>query len=603
MAVEIGGREIGLRGRQARLVVAYLAWNRARPVSRDELIELLWPREAPASPDDVLTALLSKIRARARARARSRAGASSRSRCRTTPGSTSRPPTPTSSAPRPPSSASDWAEACRAGHDVLDVTAAPFLLAHDHPWVEQRRRELEELRLRTLERVGSAGARARRLGHRRRRAVGARDRRRRRRSARAATVLLMEALAARGDVAEALRAYEDLRVRLRDELGAIPGAAVRALHERLLERRAAGARRAGARRAQARHRRGARLRRARAGARGARAARGQRRCPDDDVVGVFGVPRAHEDDAERAVARRARLGGRAAVATRRRARPRRRARRRRARPGARRCSRATPRRRRARRRADRPPHRSTPSSYERAAAAFETRTLAHRPARPAHLVRRPRARAVAAGGRPPDGAGGGAPAAGRGRRRRRRRQVAAVEEFLRRARESRPRGRRAHRPLPGLRRRPHLLAAARAAVVGRRHPARTTAPRWPARSCARLVERVSAEPERTVSALAVTAGISCPATRSSSLEPESVAAEVALAWPRLASRPRRARRAPSWWSRTCTGPSRRCSTCSSSSWRARPGRCSSSSPRGPSCSRRAPAGAAGARRRSSRSSR
>src|SRR5918992_1282454 len=63
MTVEISGREIGLRGRQARLVVAYLAWNRARPVSRDELVELLWPREAPASPDDVLTALLSKLRA------------------------------------------------------------------------------------------------------------------------------------------------------------------------------------------------------------------------------------------------------------------------------------------------------------------------------------------------------------------------------------------------------------------------------------------------------------------------------------------------------------------------------------------------------------
>ena len=63
MTVEIAGREVALRGRQARLVVAYLAWNRRRPVSRDELIELLWPADAPASPDDVLTALLSKLRA------------------------------------------------------------------------------------------------------------------------------------------------------------------------------------------------------------------------------------------------------------------------------------------------------------------------------------------------------------------------------------------------------------------------------------------------------------------------------------------------------------------------------------------------------------
>ncbi len=44
----------------------------------------------------------------------------------------------------------------------------------------------------------------------------------------------MEALAARGEVAEALAAYEELRVLLRDELGMAPGAATRALHERLL---------------------------------------------------------------------------------------------------------------------------------------------------------------------------------------------------------------------------------------------------------------------------------------------------------------------------------------------------------------------------------
>ena len=186
MAVEIGGREIGLRGRQARLVVAYLAWNRRAARSRDELIELLWPRDAPVSPDDVLTrAAVEDPRARSapgtlegrRELMLAAAGRVDRRR--------GRPRRPR--ARRGRLRAADWAEVCRAGHDVLDVTAAPFLLAHDHPWVEQRRRELEELRLRTLERVGSAGARARRLGHRRRRAGRARDRRVRARSARAAT--------------------------------------------------------------------------------------------------------------------------------------------------------------------------------------------------------------------------------------------------------------------------------------------------------------------------------------------------------------------------------------------------------------------------------
>ena len=44
----------------------------------------------------------------------------------------------------------------------------------------------------------------------------------------------MEALAAQGNVAEALRVHERLRALLRDELGIAPGAEVRALHERLL---------------------------------------------------------------------------------------------------------------------------------------------------------------------------------------------------------------------------------------------------------------------------------------------------------------------------------------------------------------------------------
>ena len=46
--------------------------------------------------------------------------------------------------------------------------------------------------------------------------------------------LLMEVLAARGEIAAALQVYEQLRVRLRDELGITPGAAIRAMHEKLL---------------------------------------------------------------------------------------------------------------------------------------------------------------------------------------------------------------------------------------------------------------------------------------------------------------------------------------------------------------------------------
>jgi DNA-binding SARP family transcriptional activator len=51
--------------------------------------------------------------------------------------------------------------------------------------------------------------------------------------------LLMQALAARGHVPEALRVYEQARTVLRDELGIPPGPAIATLHTRLLESRQA----------------------------------------------------------------------------------------------------------------------------------------------------------------------------------------------------------------------------------------------------------------------------------------------------------------------------------------------------------------------------
>ena len=71
----------------------------------------------------------------------------------------------------------------------------------------------------------------------------------------------MAALAERGNVAEALRAYEELRVLLRDELGTAPGAEVQELHRRLLTGGAAA--RAAARREPAPPERRRRARRAR----------------------------------------------------------------------------------------------------------------------------------------------------------------------------------------------------------------------------------------------------------------------------------------------------------------------------------------------------
>jgi len=50
-------------------------------------------------------------------------------------------------------------------------------------------------------------------------------------------MLLMRALAARGNVARSFQVYERARTVLRDELGIPPGPAIHALHATLLGRR------------------------------------------------------------------------------------------------------------------------------------------------------------------------------------------------------------------------------------------------------------------------------------------------------------------------------------------------------------------------------
>ena len=114
-----------------------------------------------------------------------------------------------------------------------EIAAETFLAGHDGPWVAEARRELEELRLRALELVAAAGLE-----------LGAPGAAAAERAARTLVVmaplresahgLLIDALAVRGNVAEALGVYEQLRVRLRDELGTAPGAALTQRHQRLL---------------------------------------------------------------------------------------------------------------------------------------------------------------------------------------------------------------------------------------------------------------------------------------------------------------------------------------------------------------------------------
>jgi DNA-binding SARP family transcriptional activator len=116
---------------------------------------------------------------------------------------------------------------------ALNAASRGFLPEVDAPWATERREHVDNVRLRALEAIAVVGL-----------AIGGPEVAAAERAARALVAaapyresgyrLLMEYLAARGDVAEALRVYERLRTRLRDELGIAPSEAVAQLHRRLL---------------------------------------------------------------------------------------------------------------------------------------------------------------------------------------------------------------------------------------------------------------------------------------------------------------------------------------------------------------------------------
>ena len=136
--------------------------------------------------------------------------------------------------------AGDHALAAAKARDALATDLQTFLPDAEGGWAAEQRRELETLRLRALETLAEAGLRqgGRELGaaeQAARAAIAAAPFRE------SAHRLLMEVHEAAGNPAEALRAFEELRSLLREELGTTPGPG------RDGRLRAGAARRAGAR--------------------------------------------------------------------------------------------------------------------------------------------------------------------------------------------------------------------------------------------------------------------------------------------------------------------------------------------------------------------
>lgn len=231
LVAEIDGSRVEsqLRGRQGRLLFAYLVLNRSRGVRRDELSEAVWEDDVPAAPDAALSALLSKLRRIVPVEGRSdlrmvlpddawidvEAAAEALHRAE---GAVAR---------------RDWTSAWGPARVVQHIATRELLQGETAAWLDEHRRRLRSLLERALEVAAQACLE-----------IGGGELDTAERAARTLVELapyhesgyrwLMLILDRRGNRAEALRVYDDLRQLLRDDLGTAPAPATQDLHKALL---------------------------------------------------------------------------------------------------------------------------------------------------------------------------------------------------------------------------------------------------------------------------------------------------------------------------------------------------------------------------------
>ncbi len=234
LVVQLEGERLegSLPGVKGRLLFAYLVLNRARRLSRDQLLIAVYGDDASPQQSSSLSVLLSKLRAVV-----GTVVLAGRSELELVlaPDAFVDVEAAFEGIHRADTHAArgEWAEAWGPAGVAYHVASRPLLQGHDLPWIDDWRRRLGDVRLRGLEclaaaRLGLGGptltqaeACARQLielapyretGHR----------------------ILMEALERQGNAAEALRAYERLRVVLRDELGVEPSSELQRVYRGLL---------------------------------------------------------------------------------------------------------------------------------------------------------------------------------------------------------------------------------------------------------------------------------------------------------------------------------------------------------------------------------
>jgi SARP family transcriptional regulator, regulator of embCAB operon len=235
LVVKLTGERIEdvLPGAKGQLLFAYLVLNRLRRVARDELLDAVYGEEATPNHQPRLSVLLSKLRrvvgperltgratvelalpADAFVDVEAALEALHRAESHIANG--------------------EWAGAWGPSGVAYHIASRPLLHGHDALWLDEWRQRLDDVRLRGLEcfaraRLGLGGPTLPQAADCARRLIELAPFRE------TGYLILMEALEQSGNVAEALRVYDRLRLLLRDELGIAPGPAVQAVYRRLLD--------------------------------------------------------------------------------------------------------------------------------------------------------------------------------------------------------------------------------------------------------------------------------------------------------------------------------------------------------------------------------
>jgi SARP family transcriptional regulator, regulator of embCAB operon len=234
LAVTLSGQRIAeaLTGEKGQLLFTYLVLNRFRTIGRDELLDAVYGEQATPGHNPRLSVLLSKLRrvvgrdlltgraqielvlpADAFVDVEAALEALHRAEVHVANG--------------------EWAEAWGPAGVAYHVASRPLLRDHERPWLDEWRRRLDDVRVRGLEcfaaaRLGLGGQALPQAAECARQLIELAPFRE------TGYVILMEALERSGNVAEALRVYDELRVMLRDELAIAPSLAVQTVYRRLL---------------------------------------------------------------------------------------------------------------------------------------------------------------------------------------------------------------------------------------------------------------------------------------------------------------------------------------------------------------------------------